>query len=115
MGQKVAGTAYFKVDGAQLVIDGGVEAPLSNVKRETIVPGYYKEEDLPAYLKVTAVLTPDFPLKKVTEGTDMTITAELKNGKVYVLSGAYLVGEPSAKSDDGTTELEFNGNKGSWQ
>jgi molecular chaperone DnaJ len=37
----------------------------------------------------------------------MTVTSEFPNGKVYTLSGAYQVGEPSAKGDDGTIELEF--------
>ena len=45
----------------------------------------------------------------------MTITAELANGKVYTLSGAWLEGETSAKGDDGTVDLEFAGLKGIWQ
>ncbi|MCS4258732.1 tail tube protein [Pseudomonas protegens] len=115
MGQLVAGTVYVKVDGAQLTVTGGAEAPLMAVKRETVVPGFYKEEDLPAYLKVTAVLAPDLDFKKIANGRDMTVTSEFKNGKVYVLAGAYLVGEPSYKGDDGTAEFEFNGIKGTWQ
>lgn len=115
MGQKVAGTCYVKVDGVQLMLKGGAEAPLMNVKRETVVPGYFKEEDNHAWVKVTAVLAPDFPLSAITKGTDMTITTEFKNGKVHTLSGAYLVDEPTANGEDGTTELEFHGNKGVWQ
>ncbi|MEE1920188.1 phage tail tube protein, partial [Pseudomonas asiatica] len=46
MGQRVAGTCYVKVDGAQLTITGGCEAPLMDVKRESVVPGCYKEEQL---------------------------------------------------------------------
>ena len=42
-------------------------------------------------------------------------TCEFNNGRVYVLSGAYLVDEPSFKADDGTVELQFDGIKGSWQ
>jgi hypothetical protein len=115
MGQKVAGTCYVKVDGAQLTITGGAEAPLSDKKRETLAPGLYKEEELPAYLKMTAVYTPDFPRKALVEGKDMTITCEFANGTVYVLSGAYLVNDPSSKGEDGTVELQFDGIKGVWQ
>lgn len=115
MGQKIAGTAYVKVDGAQLTISGGAEAPLMDKKRETVMPGFYKEEDLPPYLKMTALHTLDFPRKALTEGKDMTITCEFNNGTVYVLSGAYLVDEPSSKGDDGTIELQFDGVKGVWQ
>ncbi|MGG7557783.1 phage tail tube protein [Pseudomonas sp. ES3] len=115
MGQKIAGTAYVKVDGAQLTISGGGEAPLMDKKRETVSPGFYKEEELAPYLKMTALHTPDFPHKALTQGTDMTVTFEFNNGKVYVLSGAYLVGEPASKADDGTLDLQFDGVKGVWQ
>ena len=115
MGKKVAGTAYVKVDGTQLTITGGMEAPLMDEKRETVYPGFYKAEKIPPYLKMTAIHDPDLPIKKLTDGTDMTVTGEFANGKVYVLSGAYLVGEPASKGDDGTIEFEFNGIKGVWQ
>jgi len=39
MGKKVAGTAYIKVDGMQLTVTGGAEAPLMDKKRETVYPG----------------------------------------------------------------------------
>jgi hypothetical protein len=115
MGQKVAGTAYIKVDGEQLIVSGGAEAPLMDKKRETVYPGYYKEEELAPYLKMTVIHTPNFPIKALTTGRDMTITCEFNNGKVYVLAGAYLVDEPTSKGDDGTIELQFDGIKGSWQ
>lgn len=115
MGQLVAGTTYVKVDGVQLTITGSAEAPLMAVKRETVFPGYYKEEELPAYTKMTALLTPDFPISTLVNGRDMTVTTEFKNGRVYVLIGAYLVDEPSYKADDGTVELQFDGIKGTWQ
>jgi len=115
MGEKVAGTAYVKVDGTQLTISGGAEAPLMKVKRETVFPGFYKEEVIAPHLKMTAILGENFPTKMLANGTDMTVTCEFANGKVYVLSGAYLVDEPTAKGDDGTTELQFDGVNGSWQ
>ncbi|WP_330214917.1 phage tail tube protein [Pseudomonas sp. AM8] len=115
MGQKVAGTAYVKVDGTQLTITGGAEAPLMEVKRETVYPGFYKEEELAAYLKMTAIVEVGFPIKTLANGRDMTVTCEFNNGRVYVLSGAYLVDEPSFKADDGTVELQFDGIKGIWQ
>lgn len=115
MGKKVAGTAYIKVDGTQLTVTGGAEAPLMDKKRETVYPGFYKEEELTAYLKMTVLHDPALPIKTLTEGTDMTVTCEFNNGKVYVLSGAYLVDEPTSKGDDGTIELQFDGDKGVWQ
>ena len=64
---------------------------------------------------MTAIHDPALSIKTLTEGTDMTVTCEFNNGKVYVLSGAYLVDEPTSKGDDGTIELQFDGVKGVWQ
>ncbi len=114
MGQKVAGTCYVKVDGMQLTLKGGMEAPLSDKTRETVVPGFFKEEDVAPFVKVTAVHTPGFPLKKLVDGTNMTITGEFKNGKVYTLSGAYMVDQPTSNGEEGTIELQFDGIKGVW-
>ncbi|RMS34575.1 hypothetical protein ALP71_01398 [Pseudomonas coronafaciens pv. garcae] len=66
-------------------------------------------------MKFQALHTADLPLKLLTTGVDMTITCEFSNGKTYVLSGAYLVEEPSSKADDGAIDLKFEGSQGSWQ
>lgn len=115
MGQKVAGTCYIKVDGEQLVITGGVECPISKVKRETIVKGYFKEEDLVPSIKVDAVKTPGLDISKITTGTNMTVTAEFKDGSSYVLSGAYMVDDAMVSGDDGKLSLKFEGINGDWQ
>jgi hypothetical protein len=117
--KRLAGTCYIKVDGEQIEVSGGVEAPLNDSKREpvksaTAVVGY-KEEVIVPYVKVTAILVPGFPRAKLNASDNMTITAEMANGDVYTLSGAWLANDPSHKADDGTTELEFNGTKGNWQ
>ena len=116
---RVAGTCYIKVDGEQLEVSGGLECPLMGVKRETVMgtnaPAGRKETAQEPFVKVTAIFVKNFPLKKITESTDMTVTAEQPNGEVYVLSQAWLQGEPTAKADDGTLELEFGGMKGQWQ
>ena len=119
MGQKVAGICYIKLDGQQLEVSGGVECPLLDVKREAVMSLFgvagYKETAIKPFVKLSANFTPDFPLDLVRNNTEMTITAELANGKVYTLSGAWLEGETSAKGDDGTVDLEFAGLKGIWQ
>lgn len=119
MGRRVAGVCYIKVDGAQLEVSGNVEAPLSNVTRETVMAlagvAGFKETATKPYLKIEAIFTPDFPIATITQGTNMTITAELANGKVYTLTGAWLEGENAAKGDEGKTDLEFAGTSGVWQ
>lgn len=117
---KIAGTCYVKVDGDQLELksESGIEAPISTVKRETVlgqsgVAGLKETAQL-AYIKGTFIVGPNFPREKLDTATDMTITAEFINGDVYTLSGAYVVGEPAFKSDSGEVELEFNGIRGIW-
>jgi hypothetical protein len=119
MAKRVAGICYIKVDGEQLEVSGGVEVPIVDVKRETVMglagPAGLKETALEPFVKVSAIFMPSFPLDTIRTNTEMTITAEMANGKVYTLSGAFLKGEPSVKGEDGTVELEFGGKKGQWQ
>lgn len=116
---KVAGTCYIKADGEQFEVSGGVEVPLMDVKRETVMgsngPAGYKETALRPYVKATVIVGPDFPLARIQSATDMTVTAELANGMVYTLSDAFVEGEPGLKNDDGTSDLEFSGKKGIFQ
>jgi len=118
MGNRIAGTCYVKVDGAQLEVKGGLECPINSRKREPVVASAgvagFKETVIVPYVKLTAILTPDFPRAKLDTATNMTVTAELANGEVYVLAGAWLANEAAAKGDDGETELEFNGMDGVW-
>lgn len=119
MAKRVAGICFIKVDGEQLEVEGSVECPLASTKKEGVmgIAGLagYKETALRQYIKVSCILVPNFPRDKIATGVDMNITAELANGNVYTLSGAFLEGDASAKSDDGKTELEFTGKKGTWQ
>lgn len=119
MGQRVAGVCYVKIDGMQLEVKGSVECPMTETKKEPVmgtagVAGY-KEEPIAPFVKLTAIFTEDFPLETIRTGVDMTVTAELPNGRVYSLSGAELMMDPSVKIDEGEIELEFVGQKGVWQ
>ncbi|HGJ5854572.1 phage tail tube protein (plasmid) [Arsenophonus nasoniae] len=117
--QMVAGTCYFKVDGEQLAVEGGIEVPLNTVVRESIIGSagevFFKETHRAPYVKVKAIFPKNFPINKITTNTSMTITAELANGTVYVLASASLVGEANHNTEDGTVELEFNGEEGFYQ
>ncbi len=82
MGQKIAGTCYVKVDGTQLVLNGAVEAPLNKLKRETIVKGYFKEEDNTPFVKVEAVGVKQTDFQKIVNATNATVTVEFANDTV---------------------------------
>lgn len=117
--KRLAGTCFIKVDGEQIEISGGVEAPLNDKKREPVVGSSavagYKETVITPYVKLTAILVPGFPRDKISSADDMSITVEFANGDVYTLANAWLASESAHKGDDGTVDLEFNGFKGQWQ
>lgn len=119
MGSRVAGICYVKVDGAQLEVKGGIECPASPTSKEDVMglsgTAGYKETASGNYVKLSAIVTPDFPIAKIATGTNMTITAELANGMVYTLSAAWLKGEAAINGEEGTIELEFSGLSGIWQ
>ena len=119
MANRTAGICYVKLDGAQLEIKGGLEAPMAQTKREGVMsstgPVGFKESPVQPYVKATAIFTADFPMAQVREGTSMTITAEFANGRVYTLSDAFLAAEAPAKGEEGEIELEFHGMRGIWQ
>lgn len=119
MGKRVAGICYIKVDGQQLEVKGSVECPLAPTKKEAVmglagVAGYKETAERP-YIKLTAILVPGFPVSTLVTMTDGVITAELANGSIYTLSGAWLEGESGVKADEGEVELEFSGKRGAWK
>lgn len=116
---KIGGTCFFKVDGQQLSLTGGIEVPLNKNVRDDIIGMAgdvdYKETWRAPYIKGTFKVPKDFPVSKLTTSGQMTITAELANGQVYVLSSAHLHGEANHNAEEGTADLEFHGQEGDYQ
>lgn len=110
---KIAGTTYFKIDGQQLSVTGGIEVPMNTKVRDDVIgldgSVDYKETSRAPYTKVTAKVPKSFPVDKITSSDVMTITSELANGQVYVLSNAWLHGEANHNPEEGTVDLEFHG------
>lgn len=119
MGKRVAGICFVKADGTQFEVKGGIEAPLNNKSREAVlglagVAGY-KEIIQRPFVKLEAIFTPDFPISTLANSTNMTITVEFANGKVYTLSNAWIEGETVTNGEEGTATIEFSGVTGTWQ
>jgi hypothetical protein len=116
---RIAGTCYIKVDGLQLSPTGGIEVPMNLKVRDDVISldgsVDFKETHRAPYTKFTGKVPKDFPVDKITESTEMTITSELANGQVYVLSQAWLHGEANHNPEEGTVDLEFHGTEGGYQ
>lgn len=119
MANRIAGICYIKCDGQQFEVKGGVEAPIAPTERVNVMAlgglAGFKETAQRQFIKLSAIFTKDFPISLFRSSTNMTIVAEMANGKAYTLTGAFLEGEITAKGDDGESELEFTGSKGIWR
>lgn len=112
----LGGTTFVKVDGQQLELDGAAEFPLTDKVREaktssTGVAGYTEKHRVP-FVKGKYFVPPGFPLEKIKKAENAVVTVNCKNGMNYVLSGAVVVGEPSLNTDEGTVEIEWQGDQG---
>lgn len=96
-----------------------LEVPMNTNVRDDIVGMAgdvdYKETWRSPYVKGTFKVPKNFPVDKITTSDQMTITAELANGMVYVLSAAWLHGEANHNAEEGTADLEFHGEEGGYQ
>lgn len=120
MGKKVAGICFIKADDQQFEVTGSVEVPLSTTIREPMESlsgesGNYRESGVAPYVRFTAHNEADLDYDKIASATDLTVVAELANGRVYTLTEAYLSGETVVGGDEGTTPYEFRGKKGVWK
>ncbi len=115
---RIGGTCYFKIDGQQLSLTGGIEVPMNRTVNDDIIglDGSVdrKETHRAPYVKGTFKVPKNFPVSKITSSDEMTITAELANGQVYVLSSAWLHGEANHNAEEGTVDLEFHGEEGDY-
>lgn len=116
---RIGGTCYFKIDGLQLSLTGDVEVSMNTRIKESVIDlagGVdYKEKHRAPYISGTFTVPKDFPVRKITSSDQMTITAELANGQVYVLSNAWLEGEANHNAVEGTIKLKFSGEEGDYQ
>lgn len=106
------------MDGQQLSLTGGIEVPMNTNVRDDIVGMagmWITRRPAVTYVKGTFKVPKNFPVDKITTSDQMTITAELANGMVYVLSAAWLHGEANHNAEEGTADLEFHGEEGGYQ
>lgn len=116
---KIAGTCYVKVDGQQISLTGGIEVPMNTRIRDDVIglagDVDFKETHRAPYIKGTVKVPKAFPVSKLMDSESMTVTAELANGMVYVLSSAWVHGEINHNAEEGTADIEFHGEEGDYQ
>jgi len=115
MSDRVAGVAFVKVDGKQLVLGGKVSGSMQTKKREGVIglsgPAGYKEEVVIPFIEVEVIKTPDLRIQDILDVTNATVQAEGADGTLYVLANAYHAGESPLELGEGTVTFKFEGKR----
>ena len=73
---RIGGTCYFKIDGQQLSLTGGIEVPMNRTVNDDIIglDGSVdrKETHRAPYVKGTFKVPKNFPVSKITSSDEMT-------------------------------------------
>lgn len=115
MQQTIAGVCYLKVDGNQYALRGGLKVSPDDIQREGLagLDGVHGYKEKPRVPSITATITDTggLSLEALRSVTDATITAELANGKTYVLRNAWAKAGHELDADEGQVSVTFEGMK----
>lgn len=113
MSGRVSGTIIFKVDGQQYSVFAGISYSLGRAKRESFTDSahepHYKEVGQVPFIAGELIDKNSVDVAKFLEVDEVTITAELANGKTIVLRDAWQVGEGEVNAEEGKIPFRFEG------
>lgn len=113
MGRRIAGTAFVKVDGAQFALKGSMVVSQTRFERTGIAgqDGVHGFSEMPRVPFIEGVfsLVPELSLEGLQTITNATVTAELANGRAYVLRNAWTAGTYDARTAEGEVTIRFEG------
>jgi hypothetical protein len=110
---RIAGTCFVKVGGRQLSIAGTITVSPAKVEREgkaglSGVAGYVEKSRVP-YIEVECNALPAVRLADLEAVVNETVTAELGNGRTYILRNAWLAPAIEEAAAEGTFTARFEG------
>jgi hypothetical protein len=113
MAQRIAGIAFLKVDGSLYPLRGNFTISPSALERAGIagqdyIHGYSELPRLPV-ISGDVSLVPDLSMDDVEAVVQATVTAELANGKTYVLREAWCTSALELNSREGQVRITFQG------
>jgi hypothetical protein len=110
---RLAGTAYLSVDGVTYMLVGDFEYSPSTKNRESLVgmDGVhgYKEKPMAPHISGTLRDSAGLSVASLNDMTNVSVVAELANGKTVVGRNMWTVESQTAKSEDGTIEVKWEG------
>lgn len=113
MAKRIAGIAFLKYDGNQMPLRGNLTVSPSEIERTGIagqdgVHGYSETPRVP-YIEGDVSLPPELSVEDLGNVTEATVTAELANGRTYVLTQAWTKAAFDLNTHDGMTRVRFEG------
>lgn len=113
MGQRIAGIAFVKVDGAQYPLKGNFTVSPSPVERAGIagqdyVHGFAENPRVP-FIEGDISLTPEVSIETLDAIVNATIVAELANGKSYILREAWTKSAHELNTKEGQVKVRWEG------
>src|SRR6201987_3462930 len=111
MAQRFAGIAFLTVDGTQLALRGNFTVSPSNVERTMIAgqDGVHGYQELPRvpFIEGDISLIPNFSIADLEQQNDVTVVAQLSNGKQYTRGGAVCKAGVDANTRDGQARVRW--------
>ena len=113
MAQRFAGIAFIMVDGNQLPLRGNFTVSPSRVERTMIagqdeVHGYQELPRVP-FIEGDISTTPEVNLEDIEDQRDVTVIAQLANGKQYTLASATCKAAFESNTRDGQIRVRWEG------
>ncbi|WP_338803576.1 phage tail tube protein [Xenorhabdus griffiniae] len=111
--RRLAGTAHVMVDGMSIMVAGDFTYSPSTVTRETLtgmdsVHGYKEKPNVP-YISCRVRDSGGTTVADFNNQTNVTIVAELANGKTIIGEGMWTVNTQEVKSEDAEFEVRWEG------
>jgi len=113
MAQRIAGIAFVMVNGNQYALKGNLIVSPSVVERTMIagqdsVHGYQELPRVP-YIAGDFSAVPELSLDDLVDQVDVTVIAQLANGRQYTLSQATCKGDFEENTRDGQLNIRWEG------
>lgn len=115
---KVAGTAFFTVDGVRFSLKGNMTVALTGIERESVVGlderHGTKENIVSPFIECDITDKADVDIDLLNKLENKTVTVELNNGKTGVLQNADQMNHIELGVDEGEMTVRFEGPRGHW-
>lgn len=110
---RIAGTAYLTVNGQSFMVVGEFSYNPSKVVRESLkgMDGIHGYKEAPTVPHISAKLRDSGGLSVVALNamTNVTVVAELANGKTIIGRNMWTVEEQTVQSEDATLDVKWEG------